>query len=211
MKVNWIAALLLAIGGCTKSSEQTVASEPTPTTSPATRPARAAAHEPAVPITIPGVANFAQISPTLYRGEQPTAKGFAELKKHGIRTIVSLRTFDGDSDKLKGTGLRYFRIFAKAWHPEQEDLLVFLKILSDPANQPVFVHCQQGSDRTGYMVAGYRIVEQGWTYPEAATEMKNFHFHTVWTEVPEALKDLDPVKIREKVAKEAVPELRTIK
>ena len=162
---------------------------------------------PATPIAIPGVANFAQISPILYRGEQPTAAGFAELKRRGIRTVVSLRTLHGDGDALKGTGLASFRIFAKPWHPEEEDLLTFLKILSDPNNQPVFVHCQYGSDRTGYMVASYRIVDQGWTYTDAAAEMKAFHFHTVWTEVPEALKSLDPAAIREKVARLPPPKM----
>lgn len=210
--VAMTAILLLANVSCTNSSRQalTPATSPAASTTPDLQPSQTDVHQPATPTTLPGVANFAQISPILYRGEQPTAEGFAQLKKRGIRTIINLRTFHGDSKLLKGTGLQYLHIYAKPWHPEEEDLLVFLKALLNPDNQPVFVHCQQGSDRTGYMVASYRILEQNWTYAQAAAEMKNFHFHTVWTTVPQALKELDPPKIREKLAKEPKPEIRTI-
>jgi protein tyrosine phosphatase (PTP) superfamily phosphohydrolase (DUF442 family) len=164
----------------------------------------------AMPSTIDGVNNFAQVSPILYRGEQPTAGGFATLKKMGIKTIVNLRSFHGDSDELKGLGLRYFHIYAKAWHPEDEDIVAFLKIVQDPQNQPVFVHCQQGSDRTGYSVAVYRMVEQGWSSDDAIAELHHFAFHKIWTDVPAYLKALDVKAIREQVQNADAPVVRVI-
>ncbi len=176
---------------------------PAQSTAPTTRPA----HIAAAPEPMRGVGNFAKVSPILYRGEQPTAEGFAELKKIGVKTVVSLRNFHGDRDLMKGTGLQYIRINSNAWHPEEEDLIVFLKVLSDPANQPVFVHCAHGADRTGFMVASHRIVELGWTVDEAVEELHQFKFHKIWTKVPEALKALNPANLMEKVKNAPKPEI----
>lgn len=215
MKIYFATLLVIAIAGCARTSERAVNSEPNVTAAVDSQQLQmnsneTAVHESATPGIIAGVTNFAQISPILFRGEQPTAQGFAELKKRGVRTIISLRTWNDDSDLLKGTGLQYLRIAAKPWHPEEEDLLEFLKALHDPANQPVFVHCMQGSDRTGYMVASYRMIDQRWTYDEAVAEMNRFHFHELWTLVPRALKKLDPESIREKLAREPKPKIRMI-
>jgi tyrosine-protein phosphatase SIW14 len=159
----------------------------------------------AFPTKIAGVGNFAQLSPALYRGEQPTREGFAELKKLGIKTVVNLRSFHDDSRLLEGTGLRYFRMHEKAWHPEDEDVVAFLNIVANPENQPVFVHCQQGSDRTGYAVAAYRMVEQGWSADDAIAEMHHFAFHTIWIDIPKYLKQFNVVSIRAKMANAKSP------
>jgi protein tyrosine phosphatase (PTP) superfamily phosphohydrolase (DUF442 family) len=189
----------------------------TPATAPATtsrsattEPAHATTVSLATPGKITGIENFAQISPILYRGEQPTAEGFAELKKMGIKTVVNLRSFHGDGELLKGTGLRYVHIHAKAWHPEDEDVVQFLKVVEDPANQPVFVHCQQGSDRTGYMVAVYRMLEQQWSVGDATAEMRNFAFHPIWIDITAYLDHLDVKSLKEKVDKAPSPSVSTV-
>lgn len=148
---------------------------------------------------LPGLKSFAQVSEGLYRGAQPTAEGMQELAKLGIKTVVNLRTFHSDRDELRGTGLRYAHIHCKTWHPEEEDVVRFLSILRDPANQPVFVHCQYGSDRTGMMVAAYRVVEQGWTRERATEELPRFGFHEVWDGIREFLSRLDPAALERRV------------
>ena len=148
---------------------------------------------------VAGVGNFAKVSEALYRGQQPTPDGFKELKAMGIKTVVNLRSFHSDRDDLKGTGLRYAHIYCKAWHPEDEDLVQFLKIVQDPANQPVFVHCQHGADRTGCAVAVYRIVEEGWSIDDAVKELNNFGFHPVWTEIKEYLEHFDAEAMKPKL------------
>ena len=167
---------------------------------PAPKPAANAPATPLMPRNdLPGLNNFAKVSDALYRGAQPTAEGFAELKKMGIKTVVNLRQFHSDRSKLKGTELQYKHLYCKAWHPEDEDVIKFLKIVHDPANQPVFVHCQHGADRTGMMAAAYRIVEQGWKPEDAARELPNFGFHTIFPQVPAYVKALASGDMKEKV------------
>lgn len=153
---------------------------------------------------VPGVANFAKISDALYRGAQPTAAGMAELKKLGIKTVVNLRMMHSDRDELKGLGLRYGHINCKAWHPEDEDVARFLKIMANKDNHPVFVHCLHGADRTGMMVASYRIVEQGWKPEHAAKETHNFGFHKVFNEIQKYLKKFDCEKLKQCAEKEEI-------
>lgn len=158
--------------------------------------AAAPAREPLTPRNdIPGLKNYAKVSDALHRGQQPTAEGFAELKKMGIKTIVNLRAFNSDRNELEGLGLQYVHIYCKAWHPEDEDVVKFLQVVSDPKNHPVFVHCQHGADRTGMMVASYRIVEQGWSVEDAAKELDRFGFHTVWTDIVKYLKDFNKERL----------------
>ena len=160
---------------------------------------------------IPGVKNFAKISDVLYRGEQPTAEGFAELKKMGVKTIVNLRAFHSDRDLLSGTGLQYVHINCKAWHPEDEDVAQFLKLLKDPNNLPVFVHCQHGADRTGMMVASYRIMEQGWNPDDAARETHNFGFHAIFTEIQTFLKHFDAAAMGKLANAATAPKIDVVK
>jgi len=111
----------------------------------------------AVRVERPGLPNLHRVSPKLYRGAQPTREGLDELRRLGVRTIVSLRAFHGERDAVAAAGLGYERISFKVWHPEDEDMRRFLAVVGDPARQPVFVHCLRGSDRTGTAVAVYRM------------------------------------------------------
>src|SRR5262249_51153776 len=65
--------------------------------------------------------------------------------------------------------------------PTKNNISEFLSIVENPANQPVFIHCMQGRDRTGAMVGIYRIHAQGWNADQAYDEMKNMGFHTAFT------------------------------
>lgn len=160
---------------------------------------------------LPGLPNFAKVSDKLYRGAQPTREGFLALKSMGVKTVVSLRMLHSDREMLEGTGLQYLRIEAKAWHPEDEDIARVLKIIEDPKNQPVFVHCQHGADRTGALVASYRIVEEGWTIDDAAAELPHFGYHPVWTEVMSYLKSFDRASMQAKIAKLSPEDLDVVK
>jgi protein tyrosine/serine phosphatase len=63
---------------------------------------------------------------------------------------------------------------------EREKVDRVVALLTDPANRPVFVHCRQGRDRTGIVVAAYRMKIQGWPLAAAEEEMDSFHFNDVW-------------------------------
>jgi protein tyrosine phosphatase (PTP) superfamily phosphohydrolase (DUF442 family) len=115
---------------------------------------------------------------------------FRKLEALGVRTVVNLRHGHDDRPLLAGTGLAYVNIPCRAWRPRKAQMAAFLKIVRDPARQPVYVHCAQGRDRTGYMVAAYRM-DQGWTAEEAIREMKRFRFNRVWLGNPGFLRRLE--------------------
>ena len=130
----------------------------------------------AVPLERPGLPNLHRVSPTLYRGAQPTREGLEELRRMGVKTVVSLRAFHGERKAVAAAGLGYERISFKVWHPEDEDLRRFLAIVTDAERQPVFVHCLRGSDRTGTAVAVYRMGVEGWSREDAIEEMTSGGF-----------------------------------
>jgi hypothetical protein len=147
---------------------------------------------------IAGVENFAKVSPALWRGAQPSAAGFRSLAAAGAKTVVSLRARGDDFDLLAGTNLKYVRIQTSAWNPEEAPLALFIKIMENPDNWPVFVHCAQGRDRTGYAVALYRIAVENWSVDDALHEMFDFRFNRIWFRNPAFLRQLDVAQMRER-------------
>jgi protein tyrosine phosphatase (PTP) superfamily phosphohydrolase (DUF442 family) len=138
------------------------------------------------------------VTDTLYRGAQPDAEGFRQLEKLGVETVVNLRLLHPDSELVAGTRLLVVPIPAEAWEVDGDEVVEFLKVTTDPARVPVFVHCQHGADRTGTMVAAYRIVVQGWDKEEAIREMTEggFNFHRLFINLPRYLRGMDVAKIR---------------
>jgi len=155
---------------------------------------------------VPGVINFAKVDAALWRGSQPTAEGFRNLEKLGVRTIVSFRHDNDDLPLLKGTGLKYLRIPSRAFRPKDANIARFLKLMEEPAHWPVFIHCAQGRDRTGYNAAAYRMVYQGWKAEDAIAEMKTFRFNRVWVTNPGYMRELDVAEMRQGMAVTPAPQ-----
>jgi len=138
-------------------------------------------------LKVKGVENAGKISDFLYRGAQPRGEGYEELKKLGISIVVDLRNSkpvksDGgetrEEVKVEAAGMRYVEIPTSAFlGPDQSQVATFLQLLHDNAARKVFVHCYFGDDRTGVMVATYRIAVDHWTSDEAYNEMRAYHFH----------------------------------
>ena len=172
-------------------------------------PQAESAHSPAQPLdsAVPGVINFARIDQALWRGAQPTAEGFKNLEKLGVKTVVSFRHDHDDLPLMEGTRMKYVRIPSFAFHPTEAHLLSFLKVMEDPANWPVYIHCAQGRDRTGYNAAAYRMVVQGWSADEAIREMNVFHFNKIWVGIPGFLKKVKPGALKEKLKTTPAPSL----
>ena len=123
-----------------------------------------------------------------------------ELQKMGVKTIINLRGLHDDEDRMEGTTLGYVSIRFHTWHPEEEDMVAFLKAATDPAKQPVFVHCKRGIDRTGTMSALYRIAVQGWTKDEALREMTQggFGYDDLFPNLVEYVRRVDVEKLKQK-------------
>jgi protein tyrosine phosphatase (PTP) superfamily phosphohydrolase (DUF442 family) len=133
-----------------------------------------------------GVDYAARVTETLWRGGVPDAEGVRWLKERGVRTVLSLRHFHGadESTFVRAAGLRYEQIrLASTDEPEPAQVRRFFEIIQDPEAQPVYVHCLHGVDRTGAMIALYRMELEGWSQSDALAEMEFFGAHGILREL----------------------------
>lgn len=141
-------------------------------------------------IGLDGLTNVGRVAPGIYRGAQPQPAGYESLKKLGIKTIINLRENHDETEVVQTHGMTAISIkmdMLKSISPEAVERAV--SAMSDPSLQPVYVHCALGQDRTGTVVAAYRISRQGWTYDEAMQEMQAFGFNDIWVHLKSFLKD----------------------
>ncbi len=146
-----------------------------------------------------GLDNFHQVDTRLYRGAQPTATGMLNLRKMGIRTVVNLRTSDTDAEMVRASDLEYYRVPMLPWLPRESHVVAWLRIVVEQQKRgAVFIHCRQGADRTGMMVAVYRVVVNGWSKEDALREMTQggFHHHRIWKDLRTYVERMDVASIR---------------
>ncbi len=149
--------------------------------------ARYVAHEErpsnwAKPVAVEGVPNLYRVSRDLYRSAQPTREGMVNLEKMGIRTVINLRPFSNDAKEVAGTSLRRIDIPMHAWAPQDDHDDRVFSILNHSSGGPFLIHCYHGADRTGSLVALYRVRNQGWSIEQALEEMKygGYGCHKIW-------------------------------
>ena len=138
------------------------------------------------------VPRMAVVSPGLIRGSNPGPEGLNLLRQAGIKTIVDLRYLnkqaDSVRDQTRAKGFEYVNIPMKHFDPIRKDQIdKFLKIVGDADKQPVYVHCEQGKDRTSAMVALYRMKTCGWTPTKAYREMLSYDFHPLFRPMLESV------------------------
>ena len=126
------------------------------------------------------IGNFGRVAATYFRGGQPEGRDYADLASLGVKTLINLTSDDADTHEstlAKKAGLAYFQIPMTTHQPPTvAQVAEFFKIVNDPANQPVYVHCVGGRHRTGVMTAIYRMTHDGWTPDQAFKEMKQYKF-----------------------------------
>jgi protein tyrosine/serine phosphatase len=128
----------------------------------------------------PPIDNFGKVNDNYFRGSQPTKSQMAALKAMGVKTIIDLRKdyVAGEREWAEELGLNYFNLPLKPSRPAtKEQTEYFLRLVNDPANLPVYVHCKGGRHRTGAMTGVYRISHDGWTAEQAYEEMKKYDFN----------------------------------
>jgi protein tyrosine/serine phosphatase len=125
------------------------------------------------------IGNFGKINDNYYRGAQPNGTDYRDLAALGVKTGIDLQA-DGPSNEAgytKTAGMNFVRIgMTTTKAPTDAQVERFLDIVTNPANQPVFVHCAGGRHRTGTMTALYRMTSDGWTAAQAYNEMKQYRF-----------------------------------
>jgi tyrosine-protein phosphatase SIW14 len=126
-----------------------------------------------------GVANFHQVDANVYRGAQPTPEGLKALADLGVKTIVDLRHGKEHSDEeqkaAERLGMRYINVPMEGLNaPTDQQVANLLAVLNAADQGAVFVHCREGKDRTGAVVAFYRIAHDHWPNDKALEEAKAF-------------------------------------
>lgn len=131
--------------------------------------------------------NFYQVSPFLFRSEQPNPQLLAELSKYQIDVVINLRDNNPDLSLFKKSSLELVHLPIKTWAINRTDLVqVMQKIkVAQQKNQKILIHCYHGSDRTGASIAMYRIIFEHWETQDALKEMKHggYGFHPIWINI----------------------------
>lgn len=151
----------------------------------------------------PAIANSCVATPgALWRGAKPDAPGAAALVSLGVRTVVNLELVHDDRDAFRlarpstsgSASIDYFRI--GDWEPNvviapallDSHVADFLAIVRTQA-RPIYVHCRSGQNRTGVMIAAYRVMIEGASIESAIGEMGGYR--GVWfTQDAEYLRGL---------------------
>ena len=125
-----------------------------------------------------GVENFQKVDDHVYRGAQPTIEGFRNLSKQGIQTVVDLREPGDRSTEERKTvtaaGMQYISVPMQGMSaPSRESVVKVLALLGDTTTGPVFVHCKRGADRTGAVIACYRMEHEKWKNDKALAEARS--------------------------------------
>lgn len=138
----------------------------------------------------------------LLRGGQPSNAGLKKLAKKGVKTIINLRAADFNrkvieeyhSDELRTIHIPFYPL-----NPDDQIMIDFLKVMKDRTHKPAFVHCFHGADRTGAVIAIYRIIVQNWDKDRAIAEMKLKGFHWWHKNLIDYIKELDVEYIRSQI------------
>ncbi len=139
---------------------------------------------------LPGIDNVGRVSPCIFRGRQPDGEGYQTLKSMGIKTVINLRAVHDERKEVESAGMKYLELpLPMTQGVRVESLKEIVHAMSDPSNQPVYIHCALGQDRTGIVVAAYRMDVDGWSYDDAEKEMQSFGFNDVWIHLKRSLKN----------------------
>lgn len=125
-----------------------------------------------------GINNFDRVNNNLYRGGQPDNLGIQNLKNLGIKTVINLRMANdvwvAEESLCMANEIIYINVPMNGLlRPTNEQVYKVLLII-DTFPSPVFIHCEHGCDRTGTIVACYRIKRDHWTSKQALSEAKQY-------------------------------------
>lgn len=129
-----------------------------------------------------------QVSESVWRGPRPTTiDDVLELKERGFQTILNLERgwfeflhgeMNVETKRCLTVGLSPVNIHLGIYAPPTlPELTASLIVLTDPKFGKVYVHCKHGVDRTGMVIAAYRMMAQRWSFGKAKEEMLAMGFH----------------------------------
>ena len=155
----------------------------------------------AAPIIGSSLDNLYQVDEGLYRSEQPDTEAFADLAKLGIGEVLNLREYHSDDDEAAGSDMALHHIKIDTGAISEEQLVAALDIIIH-RKAPILVHCWHGSDRTGAVIAAYRIVMENWSKERAIDELieGGYGYHAnIYPNVVELIQSLDVAKMKSRL------------
>lgn len=146
------------------------------------------------------IKNLHKVDEGVYRSSQPNKDEFKQLEEVGIKEILNLRRLNSDNDKAEGSSLILHHIKMRAGGMNEKDLIAALQIIKNRKGE-ILIHCHHGSDRTGAVVAMYKIIYQGWTKEEAINEMKDggYGFHSIYRNIPKLINKINIEEFKKKL------------
>jgi protein tyrosine/serine phosphatase len=147
--------------------------------------------------------NLYRVDEFVFRSEQPTQRGMYVLDSLGYKSILNLRNLKSDRFKARNTRLGLYHKRINTWTISYDEMVIGVKELI-LAPKPILVHCKHGSDRTGCILAAYRIVQHGWTKEEAIKEFREggYGFHEKWFKnIIRLLEKINEEQLRKDVEK----------
>lgn len=152
--------------------------------------------------TVGAPENFHQVDGLIWRSAQPKFVHARQLEAQGFTDVLSLRRLHDDQKWEKSTSLRSHHVPMRAGHVNEKDICEALRVM-DQARGKLLVHCWHGADRTGAVIASYRMVRQGWSADRAIAELHQpqyGHHANIYPEIETFLRQLDVAKIRRQLA-----------
>jgi len=145
--------------------------------------------------------NLYQIDEGVFRSEQPGELDFFKLEKLGITEVLNLRRWHSDDKKAKKTNFTLYHVPMRAGNIKEKDVIQALKIIQNRKGD-FLIHCKHGADRTGLIIAMYRIVFQNYTKEQAIKEMTEggFGFHSIYKNIIDYIQQADVEKIRKQIS-----------
>lgn len=126
--------------------------------------------------------NFHFVDRQVARGAQPTPLGITILAKLGCKSILDLRKAGKEVTHEKQLaellGMKFYSVPLSSFRAASKvDMNKIQSILVDDSNWPIFVHCKEGRDRTGTVIAIYRIINYRWPSYMALAEAEHYGLH----------------------------------
>lgn len=125
------------------------------------------------------IRNFGIVNEHILRGGEPTDVGLNELSSVGATLVIDLREAGSatalEKQEVEKRGMKYTNIpLLPLSAPSPAIVRSLLNLLAENSMKTVFVHCRRGKDRTGTIVACYRIQHDGWNTRQALDEANRF-------------------------------------
>ena len=131
--------------------------------------------------------NFYRVDELLFRSAQLDGNDAAKLHELGVKSIVNLRHFSRGGDKrVFGDQFWLANKPLRSWEIKPAQIADVLRTIRERQKEgAVLVHCYHGADRTGLVVAMYRVIYQGWSLDAARSEMIDggYGFHSMWQDI----------------------------